>query len=152
VLLTVQVVSPDGADQLVQFRSLKQILAVKKTLGSALSLFKQRVYRGAEVVVEDSEREQAEEKAEADAFSAGGIGVVEDFSASLGGGRRRRGLPATPSPSASSPPCPSPRTTALPPPRPTPRIPWSTSCSSCTASARPSRVSSCSGSCSCPAS
>jgi len=75
VLLTVQVVAPDGSDQLVQFRSLRQILAVKKTLGGALSLFKKRVYRGADVIVEDSAG-----RPERESDLAPGLGVVEDFS------------------------------------------------------------------------
>ncbi|GMH46747.1 hypothetical protein TrRE_jg7207, partial [Triparma retinervis] len=41
----------DGEDMLVQFRGLESVMAVKKTLGGALSLWKKRVYRGAEVVV-----------------------------------------------------------------------------------------------------
>ncbi|GMH83430.1 hypothetical protein TL16_g09596 [Triparma laevis f. inornata] len=52
VLLTVQVQAPDGEEQLIQFRSLHQIFAIKKTLGGALSIWKKRVYRGAEVVIE----------------------------------------------------------------------------------------------------
>ena len=52
VLLTVQVRGPiDGEDMLVQFRGLDSAMAVKKTLGGALSIWKKRVYRGAEVVV-----------------------------------------------------------------------------------------------------
>jgi hypothetical protein len=48
VLLTVQVMAPDGEEQqLVQFASLTKITAVQKTLLGALSLFKSRVYRGA---------------------------------------------------------------------------------------------------------
>ena len=54
-LLTVQVEGPDGFDQLVQFRSLNQIMAIKKTLGGALSFFKKRVYRGANVIIENKE-------------------------------------------------------------------------------------------------
>ena len=47
VLLTVQVLSPDDDEhQLVQFRSLRKITAVQKTLGAAISIFKRRVYRG----------------------------------------------------------------------------------------------------------
>lgn len=46
-LLTVQVTSPDGSEQqLAQFSSLYQVTAIQKTLGSAISLFKRRVYRG----------------------------------------------------------------------------------------------------------
>ena len=48
ILLTVQVVGPDGEEnQLVQFSSLNKITAVQKTLGAAVSIFKRRVYRGA---------------------------------------------------------------------------------------------------------
>jgi len=55
VLLTVQVASPDGEEQqLVQFRSLSQVTAIQKTLGGAFSVFKSRVYRGANVRVEQS--------------------------------------------------------------------------------------------------
>jgi hypothetical protein len=47
-LLTVQVTSPDGAEQqLVQFSSLTAATAIQKTLGGAISIFKRRVYRGA---------------------------------------------------------------------------------------------------------
>jgi hypothetical protein len=47
-LLTVQVASPDGAEQqLVQFSSLTAATAIQKTLGGAISIFKRRVYRGA---------------------------------------------------------------------------------------------------------
>ena len=46
-LLTIQVTSPDGSEQqLVQFSSLYRVTAIQKTLGSAISLFKRRVYRG----------------------------------------------------------------------------------------------------------
>lgn len=45
-LLTIQIVGPDGEDQLVQFRSLSQVLAVPKSLGGGLSLFKKRIFRG----------------------------------------------------------------------------------------------------------
>jgi len=48
ILLTVCVLSPDdGEEQLVQFRSLKQITAIPKSLPSGFSIFKRRVYRGA---------------------------------------------------------------------------------------------------------
>ncbi|KAL3905482.1 MAG: hypothetical protein SGILL_009661, partial [Bacillariaceae sp.] len=48
VVLTVQVPSPDGSEhQLVQFSSLDSAIAIGKGLGSAISLFKRRVYRGA---------------------------------------------------------------------------------------------------------
>jgi DDHD domain len=49
-LLTVQVESPDGTEQqLVQFSSLTAATAIKKGLGGAISLFKRRVYRGADL-------------------------------------------------------------------------------------------------------
>ncbi|CAB9527338.1 SEC23-interacting protein [Seminavis robusta] len=49
-LLTVQVESPDGGEQqLVQFSSLTAATAIKKGLGGAISLFKRRVYRGADL-------------------------------------------------------------------------------------------------------
>ncbi len=49
VLLTVQVLGPDGEEtQLVQFRSLTQITAIQKSVAGGLALFKRRVYRGAE--------------------------------------------------------------------------------------------------------
>jgi hypothetical protein len=49
-LLTVQVESPDGSEQqLVQFSSLTAATAIKKGLGGAISLFKRRVYRGADL-------------------------------------------------------------------------------------------------------
>ena len=49
VLLTVQVYGPDGEElQLVQFRSLTQITAIQKTIAGGFSLFKRRVYRGAQ--------------------------------------------------------------------------------------------------------
>jgi len=49
-LLTVQVESPDGGEQqLVQFSSLTAATAIKKGLGGAVSLFKRRVYRGADL-------------------------------------------------------------------------------------------------------
>jgi len=48
ILLTVEVPSPDGKEQqLVQFSSLTSATAIGKGLGSAISLFKRRVYRGA---------------------------------------------------------------------------------------------------------
>jgi len=48
ILLTVQVPSPDGGEQqLVQFSSLTSATAIGKGLGSAIALFKRRVYRGA---------------------------------------------------------------------------------------------------------
>ncbi len=48
VLLTVQVLGPDGEEtQLVQFRSLTQITAIQKSVTGGLALFKRRVYRGA---------------------------------------------------------------------------------------------------------
>eukprot|EP00934_Nitzschia_sp_Nitz4_P003032 Nitzschia sp. Nitz4//scaffold146_size56529//31852//35685//NITZ4_006578-RA/size56529-processed-gene-0.62-mRNA-1//-1//CDS//3329536641//3022//frame0 len=48
LLLTVQVQSPDGSEQqLVQFSSLTSATAIGKGLGSAIKLFKRRVYRGA---------------------------------------------------------------------------------------------------------
>lgn len=47
ILLTVEVPSPDGSEkQLVQFSSLYSATAIGKGLGSAISLFKRRVYRG----------------------------------------------------------------------------------------------------------
>jgi hypothetical protein len=47
--LTVQVIGPDSDEsQLVQFRSLTQITAIQKTIAGGLSLFKRRVYRGAQ--------------------------------------------------------------------------------------------------------
>lgn len=47
ILLTVQVTSPDGSEeQLVQFSSLTVATAIGKGLGSAMTLFKRRVYRG----------------------------------------------------------------------------------------------------------
>ena len=47
VLLSVEVSGPDGEEQqLVQFRGLSHVTAIKKTLGSAFSVFKRRVYRG----------------------------------------------------------------------------------------------------------
>ena len=45
-LLTVNVIGPDGEEQLIQFRSLSQVIAIPKTLGGGLTLFKKRVYRG----------------------------------------------------------------------------------------------------------
>jgi len=48
VLLTVQVIGPDGEEsQLVQFRSLTKITAIQKTIAGGIALFKRRVYRGA---------------------------------------------------------------------------------------------------------
>jgi hypothetical protein len=47
VLLTVQVLSPDGSISLVQFSSLTSATAIGKGLGGAIALFKRRVYRGA---------------------------------------------------------------------------------------------------------
>lgn len=48
ILLTVEVPSPDGAEQqLVQFSSINFATAIGKGLGSAIALFKRRVYRGA---------------------------------------------------------------------------------------------------------
>lgn len=48
ILLTVQVPSPDGSEnQLVQFSSLISATAIGKGFLGAISLFKQRVYRGA---------------------------------------------------------------------------------------------------------
>lgn len=48
ILLTVQVPSPDGSEtQLVQFSSLVSATAIGKGFRGAISLFKQRVYRGA---------------------------------------------------------------------------------------------------------
>lgn len=47
ILLTVEVPSPDGKEQqLVQFSSLTSATAIGKGIGSAISLFKRRVYRG----------------------------------------------------------------------------------------------------------
>ena len=49
-LLTVQVESPDGSEQqLVQFSSLTSATAIRQGLGGAISLFKRRVYRGADL-------------------------------------------------------------------------------------------------------
>ena len=48
ILLTVEVPSPDGKEQqLVQFSSLTSATAIGKGIGSAITLFKRRVYRGA---------------------------------------------------------------------------------------------------------
>lgn len=56
VLLTVQVLGPDGDEtQLVQFRSLTQITAIQKTIAGGFSLFKRRVYRGAQMMEGNSE-------------------------------------------------------------------------------------------------
>jgi DDHD domain len=46
-ILTVEVPGPDGQDRLVQFTSLTRATAIQKGLGSAVALFKRRVYRGA---------------------------------------------------------------------------------------------------------
>ena len=49
-LLTIQVESPDGGEQqYVQFSSLTAATAINKGLGGAISLFKRRVYRGADL-------------------------------------------------------------------------------------------------------
>jgi len=49
-LLTVQVESPDGGEQqFVQFSSLTAATAIKRGLGGAITLFKRRVYRGADL-------------------------------------------------------------------------------------------------------
>lgn len=51
-LLTVQVESPDGGEQqLVQFSSLTSATAIRHGLGGAITLFKRRVYRGADLSV-----------------------------------------------------------------------------------------------------
>ncbi len=56
VLLTVQVSSPDSSEQqLVQFSSLTTATAIGKGLGGAISLFKRRVYRGAQNFVEGND-------------------------------------------------------------------------------------------------
>jgi hypothetical protein len=48
ILLTVEVPSPEGREQqLVQFSSLTSATAIGKGIGSAISLFKRRVFRGA---------------------------------------------------------------------------------------------------------
>lgn len=50
IVLTVQILSPDGQEtQLVQFRSLKHITAIPKTVAGGVALFKRRVYRGATI-------------------------------------------------------------------------------------------------------
>jgi hypothetical protein len=55
ILLTVQVPSPDGSEnQLVQFSSLISATAIGKGFLGAISLFKQRVYRGAYHKTSDS--------------------------------------------------------------------------------------------------
>mmetsp|Transcript_40386 Transcript_40386/g.47253 ORF Transcript_40386/g.47253 Transcript_40386/m.47253 type:complete len:1103 (+) Transcript_40386:217-3525(+) len=54
VLLTVQVIGPDGEEQqLVQFRSVTKIVALQKSLCGALKLFKMRVYRGVKLEREE---------------------------------------------------------------------------------------------------
>lgn len=45
-LLTVEVPCPDGTDRLIQFSSLSAVTAIQKGVGSAVAVFKQRVYRG----------------------------------------------------------------------------------------------------------
>ena len=54
VLLTVQV-PHNGEQQLVQFSSLTMATSISKGLGGAISLFKQRVYRGAYNVPQDND-------------------------------------------------------------------------------------------------
>ena len=54
VLLTVQV-PHNGEQQLVQFSSLTAATSISKGLGGAISLFKQRVYRGAYNVPQDND-------------------------------------------------------------------------------------------------
>jgi hypothetical protein len=50
IVLTVQVLSPDDQEtQLVQFRSLKHITAIPKTVAGGVALFKRRVYRGSTI-------------------------------------------------------------------------------------------------------
>ncbi|CAM9780477.1 unnamed protein product, partial [Ectocarpus fasciculatus] len=70
VLLTVQV-----ADELVQFRSLTDIVSVKRNLGSAFSLFgRRRVFRGVPVDEEGGSEEEEEgerKKREADGTETG---------------------------------------------------------------------------------
>lgn len=62
-LLTVQVASPDGSEQqLVQFSSLTQATAIQKGLAGAISLFKRRVYRGAQKPVSKQEDHEQEWK------------------------------------------------------------------------------------------
>ena len=78
VLLTVQVQGPDGEDQLVQFRSLRQVFAVKKTLGGALSYRKKRVYRGAEVSIGKSSPPPGNVEDNVYSNSAG-TSIVEEF-------------------------------------------------------------------------
>lgn len=58
ILLTVQVVGPDGVDQIVQFRSLTQVVAVSKSLVGGLSLFKKSVYRGARIHCDQQSKTQ----------------------------------------------------------------------------------------------
>jgi DDHD domain len=70
-LLTVQVTSPDGSEQqLVQFSSLYQVTAIQKTMGSAIFLFKRRVYRGVSVqqIKALSEDKTAQTMGTSDAF------------------------------------------------------------------------------------
>eukprot|EP00980_Cylindrotheca_fusiformis_P023660 scaffold10725_cov147-Cylindrotheca_fusiformis.AAC.1 len=56
-LLTVQVPSPDGSEtHLVQFSSLMSATAIGKGLRGAISLFKQRVYRGAYLHSSDNKK------------------------------------------------------------------------------------------------
>ena len=69
ITLTVQVIGPDGEEtQLVQFHSLTQITAIQKTIAGGFSLFKRRVYRGAQMInetnkdkVDDVNSQMAEE-------------------------------------------------------------------------------------------
>ena len=82
-----QVQAPDGEEQLIQFRSLHQIFAIKKTLGGALSIWKKRVYRGAEVVVEErdgigagADNSEEESAPSATQFVNGMNMFVEEFS------------------------------------------------------------------------
>ena len=60
-ILTVEVPCPDGADRLVQFTSLTRATAIQKGLGSAIALFKRRVYRGAWLFDKTEEQRQREE-------------------------------------------------------------------------------------------
>ena len=58
VILTVQVIGPDGDEtQLVQFRSLRQVTAIQKTIAGGFSLFKRRVYRGAQINNDNNEED-----------------------------------------------------------------------------------------------
>ena len=51
VLLTLQLLSPCGSfEELVQFRSLSLVISTRKSIVGALSPFKRRVYRGAEIL------------------------------------------------------------------------------------------------------